>query len=48
VLSTTNLALPLSNWTVVGMASNVGPDLFQFVSQPATNASQTFYSVRSP
>jgi hypothetical protein len=47
VLSATNLSLPLSNWTVVGSASNIGPDLFQFTDPQATNT-QRFYSVRSP
>ncbi len=48
VLSTTNLALPLSNWTVLGPASNAGPGLFQFTAPAATNGAQRFYRVRSP
>jgi hypothetical protein len=48
VLSSTNLSMPLSNWTVVGTASNIGPGRFQFTSQPTTNDSQQFFSVRSP
>jgi hypothetical protein len=48
VLSTTNLALPLSNWTVVGTATNMAPGQFQFTSQPTTNDQQRFYRVRSP
>jgi hypothetical protein len=48
VLSTTNLALPMSVWTVVGTASNTAPGQFQFTSQPTTNDSQRFYGVRSP
>jgi sugar lactone lactonase YvrE len=48
VLSTTNMALPLSDWTVVGTATNTGPGQFQFTSQPTTNDSQRFYVVRSP
>jgi sugar lactone lactonase YvrE len=48
VLSTTNLSLPLSNWTVAGTASNTAPDVFQFTSPPTTNDAQRFYSVRSP
>jgi streptogramin lyase len=48
VLSTTNLSLPLSNWTVVGAASNTAPGVFQFTSPPTTNDAQRFYSVRSP
>jgi serine/threonine-protein kinase len=48
VLSSTNLSLPLSNWTVVGAASNIGSGQFQFTSQPITNAPKLFYTVRSP
>ena len=48
VLSTTNLALPISNWTVVGTATNTAPGQFQFTSQPTTNDPQRFYRVRSP
>ena len=48
VVCTTNLSLPLSNWTAVGAASNPAPGLFQFTFQPATNDPQRFYSVRSP
>jgi streptogramin lyase len=48
VLSSTNLALPLSNWTVVGPATNTAPGQFQFISQPTTDDAQRFYGVRSP
>jgi DNA-binding beta-propeller fold protein YncE len=48
VLSSTNLSLPLSNWTVVGTATNTGGGQFQFTSQPTTNDPQRYYSVRSP
>jgi hypothetical protein len=48
VLCSTNLYLPLSNWTVVGAASNTGGGQFQFTARPATNAGQSFYVVRSP
>jgi sugar lactone lactonase YvrE len=48
VLSTTNLSLPLSQWTVAGTATNTAPTQFQFTSQPATNETQIFYGVRSP
>jgi hypothetical protein len=48
VLSSTNLALPLSNWTVVGKATNTAPGQFQFTSQPTTNDLQRFYTIRSP
>jgi len=48
VLTTTNLSIPLSNWTVAGTASNTAPELFQFSSQPTTNNVQQFYKIRSP
>jgi FtsP/CotA-like multicopper oxidase with cupredoxin domain/sugar lactone lactonase YvrE len=47
VLFTTNLMIPLTNWTVIGTASQVGPDLWQFTDTSASNA-QRFYSIRSP
>ena len=47
VLTTTNLALPLSAWTAVGSATNTAPGLFEF-SVPTTNASRSYYRVRSP
>ena len=46
VLTTTNLSLPLSNWTVAGVATNIAPGLFQF-SAPATNSPRGYYRVRS-
>jgi hypothetical protein len=48
VVSTTNLSLPLSDWTVAGAATNTAPGAFQFTSQPTTNDPQRFYGVRSP
>jgi len=48
VLSSTNLSLPLSNWTVVGVATNTAPGVFQFTTQPMKNDSQRFYIIRSP
>jgi sugar lactone lactonase YvrE len=48
VLSTTNLFLPVTNWTVVGSASNIGPDLFQFTDSAEATNSQRYYTVRSP
>ena len=46
VLSTTNVTAPLTNWTVVGTASNIAPNLFQF-TDPQPASSQRYYSVRS-
>jgi hypothetical protein len=48
VLSTTNISLPLATWTVVGPATNISSDLFEFTSQPTTNDQQRYYTVRSP
>ena len=48
VLSTTNLFLPMKDWAVIGTASNIGPNLFEFTDPyPATNI-QRYYRVRSP
>jgi sugar lactone lactonase YvrE len=48
VLTATNLALPLAQWTVAGSATNVAGNLFQFTTPPATNGPQRYYLVRSP
>jgi hypothetical protein len=47
VLTSTNLALPLSNWTVLGAPVSNGPSSFQF-RIPATNGIPQFFGVRSP
>jgi hypothetical protein len=48
VLSTTNVFLPSKNWSAIGTASNIGPNLFEFTDpNPATNF-QRYYRVRSP
>jgi len=47
VLTTTNLSLPLTNWTVLRTATNTPPGLFQFTDTEATNA-QRFYIIHSP
>jgi len=46
VLATTNLTSPLSNWTVLGTASNVG-GVLQFIDPHPTNSAR-FYMIRSP
>jgi hypothetical protein len=48
VLGTTNLSLPVTNWTVLGTAQEVSSGLYQFTDSPATNFTQRFYRVRSP
>jgi hypothetical protein len=46
VLTTTNLPLPLSNWTSLGSATEVLPGQFQFTDPQASNGPR-FYRVRS-
>jgi hypothetical protein len=48
VLSTPDISLPLSNWSVLGPAIEVTPGQFQFSDADATNSPQRFYRVRSP
>jgi alpha-tubulin suppressor-like RCC1 family protein len=48
VLMTTDLALPLANWTPIGSALEVFPGQFQFSDPQATNDAARFYRVRSP
>lgn len=48
VLSSTNVALPLSNWTVAGSPTEPSPGQFRFVDPSTTNTPQQFYTVRSP
>ena len=47
-LGTTNLALPLSNWAVVGRVVEVAPGQFQLSDPQATNSPRRFYRVRCP
>jgi hypothetical protein len=48
VLTTTNLALPLASWTVLGAVTEVTPGKFQFSDPQATNNPQRYYRVKSP
>jgi GH25 family lysozyme M1 (1,4-beta-N-acetylmuramidase) len=48
VLATTNVALPLSNWTLLGAVMEVSPGQFQFSDPQTTNHTQRYYRVRSP
>lgn len=43
----TNVSLPLSNWTVAGTPVSNAPGLMQFTDPKATNPQQ-FYLIRSP
>lgn len=46
VISSTNILLPVADWSVVGMASNIAPGFYQFSTQ-SSNV-QCFYMIRSP
>jgi hypothetical protein len=48
VLATTNAALPLSNWSVIGNVTETAPGQFQFSDPQATNNLQRYYRVRWP
>jgi hypothetical protein len=48
VLETTNVSLPASNWTVLGPATLLSNNLFQFSDTQATNVPLRFYRLRSP
>ncbi len=50
ILTTTNLALPSGQWTILGTAveTPAGSGNFQFADLQATNNPQRFYRVRSP
>ena len=48
VLASTNLALPLSNWDVLGSAGEWQIGLYRYVDWDATNYPQRFYRVRLP
>lgn len=48
VLASTNLALPLTNWSVVGTPSDLGGGNWSFTAPPLTNSTHMFYRVRSP
>jgi len=47
-LTSTNVALPLTNWTILGNAIQVTPGVYQFTDPGATNDPQRFYQVVSP
>jgi len=48
VLTTTNLSLPASEWTVLGPAYEYPPGRFQFMDVTTTNLPQRFYRLRWP
>jgi hypothetical protein len=48
LLAATNLALPLANWTVLGVAPEFSTGLFVFSDAQAAGNPQRFYRIRSP
>jgi GH25 family lysozyme M1 (1,4-beta-N-acetylmuramidase)/N-acetylneuraminic acid mutarotase len=48
LLSTTNLLMPLNNWTLVKGFTEVSPGEFQIVDGSATNVPTQYYRVTSP
>ena len=47
VLGTTNVALPLAQWTVLGPPVSLGGGLYRFTDLLATNHAQRFYLLRA-
>jgi hypothetical protein len=47
-LASTNLALPLSNWTALGGAVEFSPGQFRFTDTQSTNFPGRFYGIRAP
>ena len=47
VLSSTNVALPISAWTSAGIASEIAPGQFRFTNAPAPETSQ-FFMILTP
>ena len=48
VLCAASLSLPVANWTVLGVATEIAPGQFQFTDLQATNSARRFYRLRSP
>jgi hypothetical protein len=48
VLASTNAALSLSNWNVLGIVTEISSGQYQFTDLQATNQPLCFYRVRSP
>jgi hypothetical protein len=48
VLTSTNVALPLSHWNVLGVPTEGAPGQYQYIDQQVTNQPRRFYNVRSP
>jgi hypothetical protein len=48
VLGTEDLSQSVTNWTVLGTATEIAPGQFQYIDVLAPNSPAKFYSVRSP
>jgi hypothetical protein len=48
VLASTDLTLPMSNWTVLGSVTEVSPGQFQCTDPQPTNRPRRFYRISSP
>jgi hypothetical protein len=48
VLATTNVALPMAQWDVLGQPMPVGDGIYQFTDPDAVNRTQRFYQLRTP
>lgn len=48
VSATTNIALPASSWTVLGVGMELPPGRYRFTDTQATNFTLRFYRARSP
>jgi hypothetical protein len=48
VLSSTDLRVPLRDWTVLGNATNLSGNLYQLIATPPAGAPQSYYMIRSP
>jgi hypothetical protein len=48
VLTTTNAALPVASWSVLGVPTEFSPSHFQFTDSQLPTARQRFYRISSP
>jgi hypothetical protein len=46
VLGTSNVSLPVAQWSVLGLPTHLGGGLYQFTDVPASNHAQRFYLLR--
>ena len=46
ILSTTNVALPITEWDLLGLPAFLGEDLYQFTDSPTPQYPQRFYQLK--